>query len=75
MNKRANIHLIFTQIFVNLDGVTLTASVTSRAKPVQTGPMHYQNVDKQTLFLLMSTAMRRTSTSNTDIMERNRGLD
>ena len=53
MNKRANIHLIFMQIFVNLDGVTLTVSVTSRVKPVQTGPMRYQNIDKQTLFLLM----------------------
>ena len=38
---------------MNLDGATLTASVTSRAKNVQTGPMHNQNVDKQTPFLLM----------------------
>ena len=52
-NKMANRHSIFTQIFVNLDGVILTASVTTLARSVQTGQMRYQNVEKQTPFLLM----------------------
>ncbi len=71
----ANIHLLFAQIFVNLDGVILKASAISRAKPAQTGQMRYQNVNKQTPFLLMWTAMKRMYTSNTDIMARNRGWD
>ena len=52
-NKMVNRHLIFTQISVNLVGVILTASVTTRAKSVQTGQMRFQNVEKQIPFLLM----------------------
>ena len=61
------------QISVIPDGATSMGSVISRVKPAQTGPQHWQNVDKKTQSLLMSTTMKKMFTYNIAIMETNPG--
>ena len=55
------------------DGATLMGSVISRVKPAQTGPQHWQNVDKKTQSLLMSTTMKKMFTYNIATTETNPG--
>ena len=55
-------------------GAISTASVTSRVKNAQTGPLHCQNADKKIQSWLMLTTMKKTFLYRIDTMAKNLGL-